>query len=95
MAFIRDINSLSPGRCGWDFKSANVKHNLGIDIMSIQVPGMNAREPQWWHVNIGSGDGLVPSGNKPLPESVLAKISRKLGHKKLTNSFLYNCLQII
>ena len=28
-------------------------------------------EPHWWSVNIGSGNGLVPSGNKPLPESVL------------------------
>ena len=26
-------------------------------------------------VNIGSGNGLVPSGNKPLPEPVLTKIS--------------------
>ena len=27
----------------------------------------------WWHkyVNIGSGNGLVPGGNKPLPEPVL------------------------
>ena len=27
-------------------------------------------------VNIGSGNGLVPSGNKPLPEPVLTKISK-------------------
>ena len=26
-------------------------------------------------VNIGSGNGLVPSGNKPLPESMLTQIS--------------------
>ena len=26
-------------------------------------------------VNIDSGNGLVPSGNKPLPESVLTQIS--------------------
>ena len=25
-------------------------------------------------VNIGSGNGLVPSGNKPLPESVLTYV---------------------
>ena len=29
---------------------------------------MNDAGLQWWLVNIGSGDGLVPSGNKPLPE---------------------------
>ena len=26
-------------------------------------------------VNIGSGNGLVPSGNKPLPEPMLTQIS--------------------
>ena len=35
---------------------------------------MNATGPYWWEVNIGSGSGLVPSGNKPLPEPVLTKI---------------------
>ena len=29
----------------------------------------------WWSVNIGSGNGLVPSGNKPLPEPTLTQIS--------------------
>ena len=29
---------------------------------------------KWWKVNIGSGNGLVPSGNKPLPEPVLTQI---------------------
>ena len=33
-----------------------------------------ATEPHW-KVNIGPGDDLVPSGNKPLPEPVLTKIS--------------------
>ena len=28
----------------------------------------------WWLVNIGLGNGLVPSGTKPLPEPVLIKI---------------------
>ena len=27
-----------------------------------------------WKVNIGSGNGLVPSGNKPLPEPILTQI---------------------
>ena len=34
---------------------------------------VNATEPLLWEVNIGSGDGLVPSGNKPLPESMLTQ----------------------
>ena len=29
-------------------------------------------------VNIGSGNGLVPSGNKRLPEPVLTKISNAI-----------------
>ena len=43
---------------------------------------MNATEPYWWQVNIGSGNGLVPSGNKPLPKPVLTKISSS-GYKGL------------
>ena len=29
----------------------------------------------WWYVNIGSGNGLVPSGSKPLPELMMTQIS--------------------
>ena len=31
------INSLPSERCGGDFKCVNFKHNLCIDILSIQV----------------------------------------------------------
>ena len=31
------VNSLSPRRCGSDFKYMNFKDNLGIDILSAQV----------------------------------------------------------
>ena len=37
-------------------------------------------------VNIGSGNGLVPSGSKPLPEPMLTHICRhmvSLGHNEL------------
>ena len=34
--------------------------------------------PYWRKVNIGSGDGLVPSGNKPLPEPMLTKICHNI-----------------
>ena len=30
--------------------------------------------PFWWWVNIGSGNGLVSSGNKPSPEPMLTPI---------------------
>ena len=34
----------------------------------------NATNPHKWQVNIGSDNGLVPSGNKPLPEPMLTCI---------------------
>ena len=43
---------LSPGRCGWDVKYVNVKNNLEIDILSIQV---NIPWNECQSVNIGSG----------------------------------------
>ena len=39
---------------------------------------MNTTGPYWWLVNIGSGNGLVSSGNKPIPEPVLTKISNAI-----------------
>ena len=38
-------------------------------------PNMNVTGLQWWSVNIGSGNGLVPSGNKPLHAPMLTQIS--------------------
>ena len=35
--------------------------------------------PLWWLVSIGSGNGLMPSGNKPFPESVLTHIFSPYG----------------
>ena len=31
------VNSLCPGICGCDFKCVNLKHNFGIDILSIKA----------------------------------------------------------
>ena len=41
--------------------------NQSIDLL-------NATRPHWWVVNIGPGNGLVLSGNKPLPEPMLTQI---------------------
>ena len=35
---------------------------------------MNVAGPYWWRVNIGSGNGLVPSGTTPSPEPMLTQI---------------------
>ena len=37
-------------------------------------PNMNVTELYWCSVNIGSGNGLVPSGNKPLSGPMLTQI---------------------
>ena len=34
---------------------------------------VSATGPYWWAVSIGSGNGLVPSGNKPLPDPMLTQ----------------------
>ena len=41
-------------------------------------PNMNVTGLHWWSVNIGSGNGLVPSGTKPLPEPMLTQICRHM-----------------
>ena len=51
---------------------------------------MNVTGLRWWSVNIGSGYGLVPSGNKPLPNVTGANVDPDLsrhmallGHNEL------------
>ena len=43
----------------------------GLHLICSQL---NTMEPHWCHVSIGSGDGLVPSGTKPLTEWLLTQI---------------------
>ena len=40
---------------------------------------MKSTEHLWWEVNTGSGNGLVPSDNKPLPEPMLTQILATIG----------------
>ena len=44
------------------------------------------RECRWWEVNNGSGNGLVPWGNTPLPEpmSQICRHVTSLGYSELT-----------
>ena len=37
-------------------------------------PQVRATIPHWWLADIGSGNGLLPSGNNPLSEPMLTKI---------------------
>ena len=64
-----DNNSLAPGGFDYSLKWVNFKI---ISKMNISIfYEVYATTPHWWLVNIGLGNGLVPSGNKPLPERVL------------------------
>ena len=47
--------------------------------------------PNWWLVNIGSGNGLVPSGNRPLPQSMLTHFYVTIWyHQAARSSILYS-----
>ena len=84
------MNSLAPGKFEWKFRYVIFKRILVIDGWGISSEialiwlslGLH-----WWSVNIGSGNGLVPSGNKPLPKPMLTQISWRhmvsLGHNEL------------
>ena len=71
------VNSLTPGRCGFNSESLISEHILQIKFIRISCEITLMWMPQNLtneKVNIGSGNGLMPSGSKPLPEPVLTKI---------------------
>ena len=53
---------------------------------------MNATEHLWWEINMGSDNGLVPSGTKPLPEPMLMQICVTLWRIYATRSQHYHPL---
>ena len=68
---------MAPEEFEWNFRC-----NFPIDFSDWWLrhflwscPNMNVTGLHWWSVNIGSGNGLVLSGNKPLPEPMLTQIS--------------------
>ena len=56
------VTDMSHGRCGWNFNCVICWYRI------VNVVIMNATTPHWWSVNSGAGNGLVPSGTKPLPD---------------------------
>ena len=50
---------------------------------------MNVIGAHWWRVSIGSGNGLVPSGNKPLPETMLTKFYEAMWCHKTTMKSMF------
>ena len=73
------VDSLAPGKFERNFRHVIFKQILVIDGWGISCEiALNVTGLHWWSVNIGSGNGLVPSGNKPLPEPMLIKISNAI-----------------
>ena len=80
------FNSMAPGRCGSIFKSVISEHLLSIQFTSISYEITLRWMPQNTldYVNIGSGNGLVSSDNKPLPEAMLNQICVAIRRHKAT-----------
>ena len=74
--FIYHLLSLVPGRCSSNFQSVISEHMLLIKFMrtlEISVRWMPQNTFDDKSTN-GSGNGLVPSGIKPLPERMVTNI---------------------
>ena len=63
------FDSLAP-----EIWNSNIKSIMFKLIMQNSTLGTGGNCCYWWEVNIGSGNGLVPSGNKALPEMMLTQI---------------------
>ena len=77
------VDSLVPRRFESNFKTSNFQADLSdwwLGYLSWNCPQVIIAGPHWWWVNIGSGNGWVPSGNKLLPEPVLTKTCLTLWH---------------
>ena len=72
------FNSLAPGRFEYNFIYVIFRTDFNdwwLRHLLWNCPHMIVTGLHWWSVNIGSVNGLVPSGNKPLPEPMLTQIS--------------------
>ena len=66
------------------------------ELFLSNCPPMNVTGLYWRWVNIGSGNGLVPSGNKPLPEPMLTQINIAIWQLVLFNWYkkFFFCINI-
>ena len=73
-----EINSMSPGGCSFNFMCVMFKCVVVITFLSISNTMyclyVNGSGSWQMSVRIGLGNGLVLSGNKPLPEPMLTEI---------------------
>ena len=73
-----EINSMPPGGCSFNFMCVMFKCVVVITFLSISNTMyclyVNGSASWQMSVRIGLGNGLVLSGNKPLPEPMLTEI---------------------
>ena len=60
------------GKCGSCNFQTHIKERYRGHYL-WDSPQMNVEKPHWRSASIGSGKGLVPSGNKPLSEPMMSK----------------------
>ena len=73
---MRHINSLAPGRFDFSLKINKFQTHFKDKYLKYFLWNcyqVNATTPHRSLVNIGSGNDLVPSGTKPLPEPMLTQ----------------------
>ena len=89
---VNHVNSLAPGKCSWNVKLAYSNFQTQIKDRYLEYfvwnwHQVNATRPQRLLVNIASGNGLVPSGIKPLSEPTLTQIYITICHHNDTMSY--------
>ena len=72
------INSVAPERYECNVEVAI--RDRPFDHFLRNCPGVNVTRHDWWLVNIGSGNGLVPFGNEPLTVRLIEAVWRFLAH---------------
>ena len=78
-----DLNEIGISHC-----HANLS-DWWIRYLLWNCPQMSAMGLYWWQVNSGSGNGLVPPGNKPLPKPMLTQIYVPIWHHQGVVSLMF------
>ena len=78
-----NFNSLTPEKCGSDYTFVYFQNSFCEILRTFCESGLSwsTAEPHWWQVNIRSGDGFLPPGNKPLSEPLLTHICVTIWHQ--------------
>ena len=65
------VHSLTLRRFWWNFRCDFQANSSNWRVRYLCSIALIVTGSHWWYVSIGSGNGFVPSGNKPLPKPVL------------------------